>query len=252
MWDTVRRYSARLTFGSGRSQSPVWMPDGRQMVFASNREGRFHLYRKLSNVSKQDEVVLKSAHDKTPTSMSPDGRFLLYTQMDPQTRSDIWVLTNPGGPGERKPVPFLRQEFDESEAQFSPDLETGRSPEPGSRWVAYTSNESGRNEVYVREFPAGSAGSVWPVSKAGGTNPRWRSDGKELFFAAPDGSVMSVDVTPGTTFRATEPKLLVRVPPGIRPNWDVTPDGKRFLVLVNVEQAAPFTVWQNWQAGLKR
>jgi len=251
IWDTTRGNNSRLMVGPGRVESPVWTPDGLQVVFASNREGPWNLYRKLANVSKQDEVLLKSGQDKTPTSISPDGRLLLYTQTDPQTKKDIWVLSNPGGgPGDRKPTPFQRQQFDESEAQFSPEPEIGATS--GPRWVAYTSNESGRNDVYVREFPLNAAGGNWLVSKAGGTNPRWRRDGKELFFAALDGSVMSVDVTPGATFQASEPKLLVRVPSGIRPNWDVTPNGKRFLVLVNVQQAAPFTVWQNWQAGLKR
>jgi Tol biopolymer transport system component len=226
------------------------MPDGSQVVFASNRDGRFNLYRKHANVSKQDEVVLKTGLDKTPTSISSDGRYLLYTETDPRTKKDIWVLSNPGvPPGDRKPAPFQRQEFDESEAQFSQAPPTGSS---GLQWVAYTSNESGRDEVYVREFPVGPTSRAWPVSKAGGSNPRWRQDGKELFFTTLNGSVMSVEIMPGAAFKASEPKLLVRVPSGIRSNWDVTPDGKRFLVLVNVQQAAPFTVVQNWQAGLKR
>ncbi len=250
IWDTARGNSTRVTVGSGRAEAPVWTPDGRQIVFAANREGPLNLYRKLATVSKEDEILLKSAQDKTPTSISPDGGFLLYTQTDPQTKKDIWVLSNPGGPGDRKSTPFQKGDFDESEAQFSPEPE--RDVPDAPRWVAYTSNESGRNEVYVREFPLNAAGGNWLVSKAGGTNPRWRRDGKELFFAAPDGNVMSVDITPGATFKASEPRLLVRVPSGIRPNWDVTPDGKRFLVLVNVQQAAPFTVWQNWQAALKR
>ena len=90
------------------------------------------------------------------------------------------------------------------------------------------------------------------MSKAGGSNPRWRGDGKELFFAAADGAIMSVDVAPGASFQASAPRLLVRVPSGIGPNWDVTADGKRFLVLLDIQQAAPFTVWQNWQAALKK
>jgi hypothetical protein len=90
------------------------------------------------------------------------------------------------------------------------------------------------------------------VSRGGGSNPRWQRDGHKLFFAAPDGNIMSVDVTTDPTFQAGEPELLVRIPSGVRPNWDVTPDGKRFLVLLIVEQAAPFTVWQNWQAALKK
>jgi Tol biopolymer transport system component len=251
IWDTARGNNARLRSGPGRVESPVWTPDGLQIIFSSNHEGSSrNLYRRPLNASKEDDVVLKSGRDTTPTSLSADGQFLLFTQTDPQTKQDIWVLSNPAGvSGDRKAMPFQHGEFDESEARFSPRVEDG--PSSGPRWVAYTSNESTRNEVYVREFPLNAAAGNWLVSRAGGTNPRWRKDGKELFFAAPDGNVMSVDVTPGATFQASEPRLLVRVPSGIRPNWDVTSDGKRFLVLVNVQQAAPITVWQNWQATLK-
>jgi Tol biopolymer transport system component len=225
----------------------VWTPDGRQIIFASNREGPWNLYRKLSNESKGDEVLMKSSQNKIPTSVSRDGRFLLYTQSDSQTKNDVWILTNPGGgPGDRKSTPLLNREFNESEARFSPELE-------GPRWVAYTSDESGgRNEVFVREFSQNSAAPKWPVSQGGGSNPRWRADGKELFFAAPDGTVMSVDVTTGATFQSSAPKRLFRISSPILSNWDVTSDGKRFLVLVRQDAPAPFTVWQNWQAGLKK
>lgn len=246
-WDTARGHSTRLTFDPNRADDPVWSPDGRRVIFASNREGPWDLYRKLSNESKEDEVLLKSVQDKTPTSISPDGRFLLYTQADPQTRNDLWVLSDlDGGSRSRKSSPFQQREFNESEARFSPQPET-------PRWVAYTSDESGRNEVYVRGFPESAASRKWPVSRAGGTNPRWRADGKELFFAALDGAVMSVDITPGSTFQSSTPKVLFKVPSGILPNWDVTPDGKRFLVMVVQQSAqAPFTVVLNWQAGLKK
>ena len=120
------------------------------------------------------------------------------------------------------------------------------------RWVAYTSDASGLNEVYVRE--CSQSDRTWPVSTAGGSNPRWRADGEELLFAAPDGTVMSVDIAPGATFKAGAPGALFRVPSAVLPNWDVTADGKRFLVLVQVQQGAqaPFTVCQNWQAGLTK
>jgi eukaryotic-like serine/threonine-protein kinase len=245
-WDTARANFARLTFDPRRAAFPVWSPDGSQIAFASSREGPWNLYRKPSTESREDELLLKSSQDKTPTSMSPDGRFLLYTQADPQTKNDVWVLSNAGGrPGDRRATPLLNREFNETEARFSPAFST-------APWVAYTSDESGRNEVYVCELSQNAPVAKWPVSQAGGTNPRWRADGKELFFAAVDGTIMAVDVPLGPTFQASAPKALFRVPSGNLPNWDVTPDGKRFLILVQLDPQAPFTVWQNWQAALKR
>jgi serine/threonine protein kinase len=245
-WDASRFSGTRMTSDLSGADFPVWSPDGSRVFFRSNREGPWNLYQKLANESKDYEVLLKSAEGKAPTSISRDGRWLLFTQADPKTKDDIWVLSNPGGgPGDRKASRFLNTEFNESEARFSPESET-------PRWVAYTSDESRQNQVYVREFSQN--GRRTQVSAAGGTNPRWRADGKELFFAAPDGTVMSVDVTPGATFQASAPKTLFRVPSGLLPNWDVTGDGKRFLVLVQTQQSAQgrFTVLLNWQAVLKK
>ncbi|MGH9719372.1 MAG: protein kinase domain-containing protein [Bryobacteraceae bacterium] len=244
----TRRTITRLTSDRRRAEDPVWSPDGRRVIFASNRDGPYSLYQKLANGSKDDEVLLKSERDKTPTGVSRDGRLLLYTQADPQTKNDIWVLSNLSGrPSDRKAMPFLQTQFNESEAQFCP------GPETSPRWVAYTSDESGRNEVYVRAFSQNSTGARWQVSRTGGTNPRWRGDGQELFFASPDETVMAVDFTPAATFSAA-PKALFKVPSGILPNWDVTADGKRFLVLVRLQQnaRAPFTVVINWQEVLKK
>jgi serine/threonine protein kinase len=244
-WDTTRATRTRMTFDPRRADSPVWSPDGKRLFFRSNREGSWNLHRKLTDESKDDDVLLKSDRDKTPTSISRDERFLLYTQSDPQTKNDVWILSNPnGGQADRKSTPFLQREFDEGEARFSPDSE--------SRWVAYTSNESGRNEVYVREFSPNATGRPWQVSKQGGTNPRWSGDGKELFFAALDETVMAVHVMPGATFQTSAPSGLFKVPSGVLPNWDVTGDGKRFLTLVRVQQNAqtPITVVLNWREGL--
>lgn len=248
--ETTGDSGTRVTFDTRRAESAVWTPDASQIVFTSNREGPWNLYRKRSNESKEDELLVKSAQDKFPTSISADGRFLLYTQASPQTRNDIWTLSNPaGGPADRRPAAFLETPANETEARFSPAPEAGSST--GSRWVAYVSDESGRNEVYVREFSLNGTGGKWTVSRTGAANPRWRKDGKELFFAALDGTVMSIDVGPGATFQASAPKTLFRVPSGILPNWDVTPDGKRFLLLVLQDAQAPFTVWQNWESALK-
>ena len=150
--------------------------------------------------------------------------------------------------GDRKPFPFEQTEHSEFGAAFSPD----------GRWLAYASDESGKMEVYVRTFtgkpgPAASGGK-WLISTSGGTRPRWRRDGKELFYVANDGKLMAVEIKSGANFEAGAPKLLFDT----HAHWgfyDVTADGQRFIVTMPVEQAqvrSPITVVLNWQAGLKK
>ena len=132
----------------------------------------------------------------------------------------IWVLPLEG---DRKPIPFLRTEFNEDQGQFSPD----------ARWVAYRSDESGRNEVYVRAFSPKSSGGKMLVSKGGGSEPRWRKDGRELVYRAPDGTLVSVTVTPGSEFQVGTAKPLFKISvPDAFLGWDVAADGTRFLVMV--------------------
>jgi eukaryotic-like serine/threonine-protein kinase len=195
------------------------------------------------------EPLVKSSENKLPTSWSRDGRFLLYSATDPKMKGDLWVL--PLG-GDKKPVPFLRTEFDEREGHFSPD----------GHWVAYTSNESGRSEIYIRAFSPDSvaapsdAGGKWLISTDGGSDPRWRGDGKELYYRGTGGRLMAVEIATDPAVRAGIPKALFVVPPEGGPaqgsRWNVTPDGKRFLIPVGQSTATPFNVVQNWQAGLKK
>jgi eukaryotic-like serine/threonine-protein kinase len=244
--------SARFAFGFASNTSPVWSPDGSHLIFSSNRVGPYDLYRRALSGEKSEEVVLKSSQDKYASSWSPDGRHLLYTVVDAKTKNDLWILPLEG---ERKPTPFLITQFDERQAQFSPD----------GRWVAYTSNESGQDEVYVRQFSprSGTAGeegdSRLPISNDWGQDPRWRGDGRELFYRSRDGMIMAVEIATRPEFRAGKPQPL-----GVSTNvfgnvnfafgsmWDCSADGNRFLARGPAVDQQPYTVVLNWQAALKR
>jgi hypothetical protein len=189
--------------------------------------------------------------------LSSDGRLIAYYRTDPKSQLDIWTLSldpdrRVGGAGRAdspdtlKPVPFLNTEFNESQAQFSPD----------GRWMAYVSDESGIQQVYAQSFPG--LGGERQISTEGGTQPRWRRDGKELFYLAEDGTLMSIEVRGGTGFKASDPRPLfkTRVPRTDFPNfhsfYDVTADGQRFLVVSEpeVRTSPPITVVLDWAAGL--
>jgi serine/threonine protein kinase/Tol biopolymer transport system component len=246
IWLTAfpRAEDSRLTFDLARDQTPVWSPDGKRIAFASDRTGNFDLYQHASNGAGQDELLFKSDHQKYPTDWSRDGRYLLYIDLDPKTKPDLWVLPMDSASSERKPVLFLRTDLYEGNGKFSPDV----------HWIGYESTESGRVEVYVQPFPAAEGGSgKWMVSHGGGTQPHWRGDGKELFYLALDGAVMAVPVsTSGAAFEAGTPAVLFKGPPNR--GWDVSADGKKFLFPIPSGDTAqaPFTVVQNWTSLLKK
>jgi eukaryotic-like serine/threonine-protein kinase len=250
--DFSRGTSTRFTFGASYAVGGAWSPDGSQIIFCSYYDGQFDLYQKPANGLKDAELLLRSSSDrKFPTDWSRDGRFVLYDVASPQTKKDIWVL--PLG-GDKKPFPLLQTESNEQDGRFSPDGD----------WIAYVSNESGRDEIYVRTFspdaPGGAsdAGGKWLISTGGGTGPRWRRDGKGLYYVAADGNLMAVDVATATGFQSGTPKALFHIPTSGEGNlgqsWDVAPDGKRFLfpVPASGQDTIPFTVVLNWQAGLKK
>jgi eukaryotic-like serine/threonine-protein kinase len=253
LFDFARGTNTPLTFSSSVNVSPVWSPDGSRIIFASNRDGVFNLYQKEASGAKDEEPLLKSSDDKLPTSWSSNGSFLLYSAQDSKTEYDLWVLPLEGA---RKPMPFLRTEFNEVDGHFSPDM----------RWVAYQSDESGSNEIYIRAFSTNSGaasetGGKWQASVGGGTGPRWRKDGKELYYRAPDGKVMVVEVTAGTVLQPGTPKPLFQAPSTLEtfmgipsPSWDATSDGNQFLLMTPAAEGkqAPFSVVLNWQAGLKK
>jgi Tol biopolymer transport system component len=247
LFDLARGASTRFNVHSALDLSAVWSPDGRRIAFRSNREGAFHLYQKEASGAGQEELLLKTAANKCPTGWSHDGSLLLYQELNPKTRSDLWVL-----PLERRqPSPWLRTDFDERNGRFSPD----------GRWVAYDSDESGRYEVYVRPLsPGAAAAGQWPVSTGGGEEPRWRGDGKELFYLGPDRKLIAVEVkTAGGRFEAGIPRELFTTRAAtfhvaFSALYAVTADGQRFLINTEGEEAVshPATVVINWTAGLKK
>lgn len=250
--DLARNTSTRFTSDPAVDIAPVWSPDGSRIAFSSNRGGASGLYQMLSSGAGREELLLQATAPMTPWDWSRDGRFLLYGKRDPKTKQDLWVLPMDG---DRKPTPFLDTEFNEAEGQFSPD----------NRWIAYASDESGKTEIYVQPFPASSstAGKT-KVSEGGGTHPRWRRDGKELFYISGDQRMMAVEVgagaSPSGPFKAGIPKALFKTMRPEAPNretgpfqWAVSADGQRFLIdsVPTVTAEAPITVVTNWQGGVE-
>jgi len=249
--DIGRDAPIRFTFDARLDVLPAWSPDGLRVVFASLRNGVNELFEKSASSAGDEQPLLVTGEPKTPLEWSPDGKFLLYATQNQKTGSDLWAL--PMG-GDRKPFPVVQTSFDEMGGQFSPD----------GRWVAYESNESSVVQIYVRPFQG--PGGPWQVSTAGGTQPRWRLDGRELFFVAPDARLMAVPIAVGAdrhTLDVGTPLPLFRtrlasganIPVGreSRSQYAVSADG-RFLMNMAVEgaTAAPITVVLNWEAALKK
>jgi serine/threonine protein kinase len=238
--DLVRGVTSRLTFDPALDNLPIWSPDGARILFPSRRNGSFFdLFLKDASGAGSEEVLIKLG---TPTGWgndwSQDGRFILYQVLGEKTGQDLWIAPQFG---DRKPYPYLQTQFNEQNGRFSPD----------GRWIAYSSDESGRLEVYVQPFPP--SGGKWQISTAGGEEPDWRKDGKELFYLAPDRSLMAVPVKWGATFEAEVPKALFQVQQSAgRYSYAVAGDGQRFLITRPVAELTPITVVVNWTAGLKR
>jgi serine/threonine protein kinase len=238
--DFVRGIPSRLTFGQAFG-TPIWSPDGQHISYHLLNNTK--IFERDANGPGQENTLLQSQNPVYLNDWSPDGRYLVYSQISPEGRYDLWLLPTTG---DRKPIQFLRTAFDQLQGQFSPD----------SKWIAYTSSESGRQEIYVQGFPAG--GARWLVSSGGGTLARWRRDGKEIFYRALDGKLMVASVrnapgglefgTPAALFRTSEPQGQFSYP------YDVSSDGQRILALVPREVAgdsASLFVIVNWDTKSK-
>jgi len=255
--DVLRGTSTKLTFDGRQNNFPVWSPDGMRIAFASDRLGHMDLYEHNADGSGESRLLYQSEEDKIPTSWSPNGRFLLFESRSPKTLDDLWVLAL----DERKAVPFVRTDLSERQAMFSPD----------GRMVAYVSEQS-VPEVFLQPFDpkaledgAANVKGKSVVSKGGGSYPRWRGDGKQLFylnFAAAqfDTQLMVVDMNPGDPPELGIPRRMwpPRTDPSANPNagsYGVTSDGKQFLFLALPTASStppPFTVLLNWRESLKK
>ena len=243
LYDLSRETPSRFTFGGNYNAAPVWTPDGKRIAFESIKEGPQNLFWQLADGGGGLERLTTSEYTQIPMSRSQDGQLLAFVELHPSTGYDIWVMRL----GDRKAQPFLRTQFNESAPRFSPD----------GRWLAYTSDESGRYEIYVQPYPG--PGGKWQISTEGGTEPVWNPNGRELFYRSGD-KMMTVDIATQPSFAPGNPRVLFEgqyVPtPASAPNYDVSPDGQRFLMLKPSESAetAPtqINVVLNWFEELKQ
>jgi len=245
--DLDRNTKSRLTFDPAVDQGAVWSPDGSQIVFSSSRDGgAFNLYQKSSGGAGEDRLLLKTNKPKTAQSWSMDGKYLVYDEIDSMTLNDVWALSLTGDP---KPFPVIKTPVDEWGGQLSPD----------SKWIAYVGLDTGRPEIYIQDFPP--SGTKYQISNMGADQPHWSRNGKELFFltVGATGDLMSVSVEAGVG-ADRKPALKAGLPRKVvsfnylsdRNNYDISPDGQRFLVNTTDEQAlSPLNVILNWTSAIK-
>ena len=235
----------RFTFDPGTDRDPIWSPDGSRLAVRSNRHEQFNVYVRAVNGVGGEQVVYDSKENANIHDWSRDGRFMLFTRDDPkdQNERDIWVLP-----------------LDETEKQYrlfqAPLIQEYPRFSRSGRLLSYQTNDSGSNKVFVVPYPI--TGDKWEISPDGGFQPIWRADGSELFYIAPDNTIMAVDVrakeasvefgTPRPLFQAPLVVLPARQPSWI---WDVSPDGQKFALILGKDDDAPVTLVTNWQADLK-
>jgi eukaryotic-like serine/threonine-protein kinase len=242
IYELARGTATRLTFEGAQASVPVWTHDSKTIAYTTNRHGG-DIYAKASSGLGSEEELVESNDFTLPTDWTPDGKLLLYMNFAGGKGSRLWIhQTAP----DKKDYPLLRTNFAEEHGRFSPD----------GHWLAYESEETGKDEIFVVPFP--SLSSKWQVSTAGGEQVMWSHDGKELFYVAPDRKLMVVAVdTAGGTFKAALPRELFATSiTGVHHvflQYDVAPDGQKFIINTALEQGVePITVYANWQSELKK
>ncbi len=244
LYDLARGTRTRLTFDLASDRFPLWSPNGKRIVFQSNRGGLLNFYQKAASGAGRVKLLFESQRNKQPLDWSSDGKYIAYiTYGDPETRADLWSFPLAGDP---KPIPILHTESDELYPSFSPD----------GQWLAYVSNESGQEEVYVRPFSQPGQDGKWQVSIDGGTRPRWRNGGKELFYLSSDNKIMMAKInTQGATIEVGTVRPLFQInPTTVAENFDVSGDGSRFIVNSLVEDltSSSIALVMNWTAELEK
>jgi serine/threonine protein kinase len=237
IYDLQRNLATKLTFDPREEGSPVWSPDDSSILFSRSFRGT-EIYRQSVSTTNPAERLYSTKENVFPSDFSSDGRFVICRRVTAKGKGDLWIFSMQT----RKMDPFIQTEFNERQGQFSPD----------NRWIAYTSNESGKPEVYVSDFQG--AGRRFQISNGGATSPRWRQDGKELFYLSADNKLMAVAVKVESIFEASEPKALFQIEMNKNEivEYDSAPDGQHFLMDVPLDQrVSPITIVLHWPSLLQ-
>ena len=243
IYDNARNIKTRLTFDAAREVFPIWFPDGKRVAYSSDRiDNRYQIYMKNADGSGSEENMLKSADVDVPEDVSSDGKYMVFRRraLTSSNGQDIWILPLTG---DRKPYAYLETHFNEQFSRISPDV----------HWLAYTSDESGKPEVYVSTFPQG--GSKWQISSGGGSDPIWSKSGKEIYYHAQDNHLMKVElIISGASVQPSSPRQLFLIntvfPEGC---YDVASDGRIMVSSLGDEKSfAPLSFTLNWPATVRK